>query len=203
MILEKSDLVKRVVELVESERRDREERQEREREEREEEERMIREAREREDSERRARQEAERRSTEHERANATTTRTDQRARVEDVPEDDESLRSSASTPQEEIDILPPAPDQETRTPTPPPPISTLAETSPAANPPARTAKAHERHTGLCVICQDEDANIAIVDCGHMAMCRGCSELVMSSSRECPLCRTRIVTEARLLRIFKT
>ncbi|THH17551.1 hypothetical protein EW146_g3275 [Bondarzewia mesenterica] len=57
--------------------------------------------------------------------------------------------------------------------------------------------------GLCVICQDEEANIAIVDCGHLAMCRGCSELVMTSSRECPLCRTRIVTEARLLRIFKT
>lgn len=56
--------------------------------------------------------------------------------------------------------------------------------------------------GLCVICQDEEANIAIVDCGHMAMCRGCSDLVMSSTRECPLCRTRIVTEARLLRIFK-
>lgn len=56
--------------------------------------------------------------------------------------------------------------------------------------------------GLCVICQDEEANIAIVDCGHMAMCRACSDLIMNSTRECPLCRTRIVTEARLLRIFK-
>ena len=26
---------------------------------------------------------------------------------------------------------------------------------------------------------------------------------MASTKECPLCRTRIVTEARLLRIFKT
>ncbi|KAI5996158.1 hypothetical protein EDD15DRAFT_2250750 [Pisolithus albus] len=58
-------------------------------------------------------------------------------------------------------------------------------------------------SGLCVICQDAEANIAIVDCGHLAMCRDCSDLVMQSSRECPLCRTRIVTEARLLRIFKT
>lgn len=58
-------------------------------------------------------------------------------------------------------------------------------------------------SGLCVICQDAEANIAIVDCGHLAMCRECSDLVMQSSRECPLCRTRIVTEARLLRIFKT
>ncbi|EGN92843.1 hypothetical protein SERLA73DRAFT_190389 [Serpula lacrymans var. lacrymans S7.3] len=60
----------------------------------------------------------------------------------------------------------------------------------------------ERH-GLCTICQDEEANIAIVDCGHLAMCRACSELVMSSTRECPLCRTRIVTSARLLRIYRT
>jgi len=65
-----------------------------------------------------------------------------------------------------------------------------------------TATSLER-TGLCVICQDEEANIAIVDCGHLAMCRGCSDIVMGSSRECPLCRTRIVTEARLLRIFKS
>ena len=76
--------------------------------------------------------------------------------------------------------------------------------------------------GLCVVCQDEEANIAVVDCGcvcfafrvpyhvindflrsHLAMCRNCSDLIMSSSRECPLCRTRIVTDARLLRIFKT
>ena len=78
--------------------------------------------------------------------------------------------------------------------------------------------------GLCVVCQDEEANIAIVDCGyvddvpcsfnfflilfillslrHLAMCRACSDLIMTSSKECPLCRTRIVTEGRLLRIFK-
>ncbi|KAJ1311695.1 hypothetical protein OPQ81_010168 [Rhizoctonia solani] len=28
--------------------------------------------------------------------------------------------------------------------------------------------------GLCVICQDEDANIAIVDCGHLCLCLGLS-----------------------------
>ncbi|KAF8137523.1 hypothetical protein EV363DRAFT_1318218 [Boletus edulis] len=58
-------------------------------------------------------------------------------------------------------------------------------------------------SGLCVVCQDEDACIAIIDCGHLALCRACSDLVLASSRECPLCRTRIVTEGRLLRIFKT
>ncbi|KAJ7211313.1 hypothetical protein GGX14DRAFT_449820 [Mycena pura] len=79
-----------------------------------------------------------------------------------------------------------------------------SKTGPVPLPPKAQAMAsHLERTGLCVICQDEEANIAIVDCGHLSMCRGCSELVMASSRECPLCRTRIVTEARLLRIFKS
>jgi len=75
--------------------------------------------------------------------------------------------------------------------------------APAPPPHPKLAGSSFERPGMCVICQDEDANIAIIDCGHMAMCRGCSELVMASSRECPLCRTRIVTEARLLRIFRT
>ena len=91
-------------------------------------------------------------------------------------------------------------------------------------PPIMGTSADLERNGLCVVCQDEEANIAIVDCGyvfifsqvllpacldeslfcsHLAMCRNCSDLIMSSSRECPLCRTRIVTEARLLRIFKS
>ncbi|KIP04380.1 hypothetical protein PHLGIDRAFT_31371 [Phlebiopsis gigantea 11061_1 CR5-6] len=80
-----------------------------------------------------------------------------------------------------------------------------AEPKPAApkmTPKAQAMAAHLERTGLCVICQDEEANIAIVDCGHLAMCRPCSDLIMNSTRECPLCRTRIITEARLLRIFK-
>ncbi|KAG9079283.1 hypothetical protein FS749_008648 [Ceratobasidium sp. UAMH 11750] len=67
----------------------------------------------------------------------------------------------------------------------------------------RPAAAKLERDGLCVICQDEDAIIAILDCGHLCLCMECSELVMSSSKECPLCRTRIVTSQRLLRIFKT
>lgn len=44
--------------------------------------------------------------------------------------------------------------------------------------------------GLCVICQDAEAQLAVVDCGHLSMCADCSKLVMATSRECPLCRTR-------------
>ncbi|KAG1718568.1 uncharacterized protein EDB91DRAFT_1184924 [Suillus paluster] len=76
-----------------------------------------------------------------------------------------------------------------------------SSSSPQPSSPPRTT--YMERSGLCVICQDQEANIAIVDCGHLSTCRICSELVLASSRECPLCRTRIVTEARLLRIFKT
>lgn len=96
-------------------------------------------------------------------------------------------------------------------------------TSPAAKfkPRPHPKPTSVERSGLCVVCQDEEACIAIVDCGyvvhvlllhlsvdwsyrsHLALCRACSDLILSSSRECPLCRTRIVTEARLLRIFKT
>jgi len=81
----------------------------------------------------------------------------------------------------------------------------------------------EIERGLCVVCQDEEATLAVVDCGcvvrvsrwiqlisvlrHLAMCArkfmiltsaklrmaDCSDLIMATSQECPLCRTRIVT----------
>ncbi|KAJ7334716.1 hypothetical protein DFH08DRAFT_291679 [Mycena albidolilacea] len=77
--------------------------------------------------------------------------------------------------------------------------------APEPSPPATQAQetTHVERTGLCAICQDEEATMAVVDCGHLAMCKDCAELVMWSSRECPLCRTRIVTAARLIRIYKT
>jgi len=58
-------------------------------------------------------------------------------------------------------------------------------------------------SGQCVVCQDEQANIALVDCGHLALCKSCFDKVMKSTRQCPLCRTRIGSEQRLLRIYRT
>jgi hypothetical protein len=141
LILEKSDLVNKVVTLIEDERRDRE-----------------RKARE-EELENRAMEEERRMREEN-----------QRKTEEDKGKKNESTDSAKPAP---------------------------------LHPKAQAMAATLERTGLCVICQDEEANIAIVDCGHLAMCRGCSDLIMNSSRECPLCRTRIVTEQRLLRIYKT
>ncbi|OWZ62769.1 hypothetical protein AYX15_05126 [Cryptococcus neoformans] len=61
----------------------------------------------------------------------------------------------------------------------------------------------EIERGLCVVCQDEEATLAAVDCGHLCMCPHCSDLIMATTQECPLCRTRIVTKQRLIRIYRT
>jgi len=140
LILEKSDLVDKVITLIEDERRERE--------------RKVRE------------EEQEKRAMEEE----------LRMREESQRQNEEDKGKDAST-----DFAKPSP----------------------LPPKAQAMAATLERTGLCVICQDEEANIAIVDCGHLAMCRGCSDLILNSSRECPLCRTRIVTEQRLLRIYKT
>ncbi|BEJ16250.1 hypothetical protein CspHIS471_0508550 [Cutaneotrichosporon sp. HIS471] len=71
---------------------------------------------------------------------------------------------------------------------------------PTMSPPTGSAPDIER--GVCVVCQDEEATLAVVDCGHLAMCAHCSDLIMATSKECPLCRTRIVTPQRLIRIYR-
>ncbi|KAI5896098.1 uncharacterized protein SCHCODRAFT_02614036 [Schizophyllum commune H4-8] len=97
---------------------------------------------------------------------------------------------------------------------PPKPSASAARPSPATSYAGRTSAAtssgrtsaatsYADRPGLCVVCQDEDAVLAIVDCGHLALCAPCASLIMRSTRECPLCRTRIVTEGRLLRIWRT
>ncbi|KAL1684771.1 hypothetical protein GGG16DRAFT_106767 [Schizophyllum commune] len=85
--------------------------------------------------------------------------------------------------------------------TPPKPSPSSPAPSTHAKPSPATSYADR--PGLCVVCQDEDAVLAIVDCGHLALCAPCAALIMRSMRECPLCRTRIVTEQRLLRIWRT
>ncbi|WWD15740.1 hypothetical protein CI109_100162 [Kwoniella shandongensis] len=74
---------------------------------------------------------------------------------------------------------------------------------PSAKKSVPTGPMPEIDRGLCVVCQDEEATLAVVDCGHLCMCAHCSDLIMATSQECPLCRTRIVTPQRLIRIYRT
>ncbi len=200
-ILEKGDLVSKVLTLVADERKERE--RQRQMEEMEEMERVQREIEAMEERERR------------ERMDGATDSSDQFGRHSQF---DGGSSSHVGRLDERDDQETSAEDQTVE------PVQQTTSAPPLPKQPKVTVSSMERN-GLCVICQDEEANIAIVDCGyvisprspvlmcfhsnliiscrHLAMCRTCSDLVMSSSRECPLCRTRIVTEARLLRIFKT
>ncbi|PPQ89236.1 hypothetical protein CVT25_001315 [Psilocybe cyanescens] len=174
-ILEKGDLVKKVLSLVEDERAERE---------------RMRRVEEMEEMERVQREE-ERRAEEEEREEEEWERMRGQAHMDGSGESESGGAGGDGTAGDEQSHPHPEPS------------SSPPRAPPVAPPKTQGSATTLERTGLCVICQDEEANIAIVDCGHMAMCRGCSDLVMASSRECPLCRTRIVTEARLLRIFKT
>jgi len=60
----------------------------------------------------------------------------------------------------------------------------------------------EESTGNCVVCQDQQATMAVVDCGHLALCQPCSDAIMRSTRKCPICRTSIVMPRGLIRIYR-
>ena len=185
MIVEKSELVAKVERLIEDEKLERAAAARR----AEEEERELREMKEaierskREEEERQARQ-----------AQPQTSESGGNSQQETASEDTGMDTEQAAPPGE--DQRAPPDTNQPRTPSP-------APTPGRMTPKAQAMASHLERTGLCVICQDEEANIAIVDCGHLAMCRAFADLIMASTRECPLCRTRIVTEARLLRIFKS
>jgi hypothetical protein len=177
-VLEKAELVDRVLTMVEDERQERARDEVRRAEEEEEERRFAEEARQ-------AREQA-KELLEKRRQAAESVSADGNVRMSDRASTDPMVGDTAEV-SKGGDVPLAEPSKEEAKPLPPK---------------AQAMAAHLERTGLCVICQDAEANMAIIDCGHLAMCRGCSDLIMGSTRECPLCRTRIVTDARLLRIFK-
>ncbi|KXS11513.1 hypothetical protein M427DRAFT_434882 [Gonapodya prolifera JEL478] len=53
---------------------------------------------------------------------------------------------------------------------------------------------------LCKICCDGAVNTVFLECGHMATCVSCANKLMSSNRECPMCRQYIT---RVVHTFKS
>ncbi|KAL4254736.1 RING-FYVE domain-containing E3 ubiquitin-protein ligase [Abortiporus biennis] len=187
LVVEKSELVDKVERLVEDERKEREDSRRRE----EEEERMFEEMR----------RVAEERNNE-ERTEAPVHTEGAESNQDETTTAGDAEATDSGTSNAEPGTSSTNPSTSNSHPGPDTPPNSKVQT-PKMTPKAQAMASQLERTGLCVICQDEEANIAIVDCGHLCMCRACSDLIMSSTRECPLCRTRIVTEARLLRIFKS
>lgn len=68
----------------------------------------------------------------------------------------------SSAENQDLDVPPPTPPKEN----PPPSPSSSAPVGQMSQK-AQAMASHLERTGLCVICQDEEANIAIVDCGYV------------------------------------
>jgi murein L,D-transpeptidase YcbB/YkuD len=134
MVVEKSELVSKVMGLIADERAEREAHARRE----EEEERARREAEEERDLQQaleQSRLEHEEREREMQREQATATPGASENHTAPAPAPSPSSESKAEVPRGKMSAK------------------------------AQNMAAHLERTGLCVICQDEEANIAIVDCG--------------------------------------
>lgn len=164
MILEKSELVKKVMTLIEDEKRERERQ------------RMVEEAERLEEEERRRereeairREQEERRRREEEERLKKMKRERQRARVEDAPDSEDDMMDvevemTDDEDEDTNDVQQSGQGNE-------PPVSGSTSTSgtpPKMTPQKPTMVSTLERSGLCVICQDEEANIAIVDCGYVS-----------------------------------
>ncbi len=52
----------------------------------------------------------------------------------------------------------------------------------------------------CVICQDNDSIMAVIPCGHLCLCNGCSDVCMggqNGQRNCPICRGNMQSVLRI------
>lgn len=172
MILEKSELIERVLRLVTTERREREHMEAvREREEWEAQEHAWA-AREREKQAREARErEAIKREEQERRSRQETYRTT----VEDASASDDSInnpREPAPTSETVSTTGNDGPQEEAPQDPPPSPPTEMPDVESEVDPPLPPRPGAER-SGLCVVCQDEDANMVIIDCGyvHILFCR--------------------------------
>jgi hypothetical protein len=50
----------------------------------------------------------------------------------------------------------------------------------------------EDEEGRCVVCWTHSACEVLVPCGHQALCQGCCGDIMAGSKECPMCREKIL-----------
>lgn len=57
--------------------------------------------------------------------------------------------------------------------------------------PARKSQAQEGKQDECVVCWTHEKDVVCIPCGHVAMCKECSQAVLKKNGLCPVCRTKI------------
>ena len=54
------------------------------------------------------------------------------------------------------------------------------------------ARSNDSGEGVCVICETEEIEVALLPCKHLCVCEDCFDL-LPQPKQCPLCRSYITT----------
>ena len=49
---------------------------------------------------------------------------------------------------------------------------------------------------LCVVCMEVEKSVALLPCSHLCLCGACTEIIMASTKQCPVCRAPVATTQR-------
>jgi hypothetical protein len=49
---------------------------------------------------------------------------------------------------------------------------------------------------LCVVCMEVEKSVTLLPCSHLCMCVACTEIIMASTKQCPVCRAPVATTQR-------
>ena len=70
-----------------------------------------------------------------------------------------------------------------------------ASTSRPAAAAAETLHA-DKNRLLCVVCMEVEKSVALLPCSHLCMCVACTDIIMASTKQCPVCRAPVATTQR-------
>ena len=67
-----------------------------------------------------------------------------------------------------------------------------------SQPPAAAAETlhDDKNRLLCVVCLEVEKSVLLLPCSHLCMCGTCTESIMASTKQCPVCRAPIATTHR-------
>ena len=71
------------------------------------------------------------------------------------------------------------------------PANNSAKPQPTQSAAASKSGGPEGRQDECVVCWAHEKDVVCIPCGHVAMCKGCSQAVLKKDGLCPVCRTQI------------
>ena len=67
-----------------------------------------------------------------------------------------------------------------------------------SQPPAAAADTlhDDKNRLLCMVCMEVEKSVALLLCSHLCLCGACTEIIMASTKQCPVCRAPVATTQR-------